>query len=522
VDEYGRWDPQQRTVIQPWDDLGGINTSHYEAYDCCPGTFFHGDELFMPTEFLHGLYDGGHGAGLDDWWDLMLQNDLAVGGFLWAFADEGIVRADLDGAIDVAGNRAPDGIVGPFREREGSFFAIKEIWSPVYFPLSEQDNLPPTFDGVLRIQNRYDHTDLTGVRFDWQLVDFPTSGSGGTGYTVTVSGTAEAPPVGPGGVGDLAIPLPKDWGRHDAFRLRATDPHGRQIYTWTWMIPEPDEYAARVIASAEGVGNTEGYARGDVIVLSTNAIEVAIDATTAQLHGVTSGGVEVSLSGGPRLTSGEASLQEIRHYADGQDHVVEALLDGNMREIRWRLLPNGWLRLDYAYHFPGSTAVDYLGVSFDYPEERVTGLRWLGKGPYRVWKNRLHGVEFAVWEKAYNDAITGLVWGYPEFKGFHDDVYWATLATSEVPITVVVASDDLFLRLFTPREAEGAGFDPRSTHVTFPDGDVSVLHGITPIGTKFHPATAHGPAGQPNTVPKSGQLYEATVYFYFGGLAATR
>ncbi|NIM47669.1 MAG: glycoside hydrolase family 2, partial [Gemmatimonadales bacterium] len=173
VDEYARWDPQQRTVIQPRDDLGGINTSHYETYDCCPGTFFRGDELFMPTEFLHGLYDGGHGAGLDDWWDLMLRNDLAVGGFLWAFADEGIVRADMDGAIDVAGNRAPDGIVGPFREREGSFYAIKETWSPVYVALSEQDDLPPTFDGILRIENRYDHTDLTHVRFHWQLVDLP-------------------------------------------------------------------------------------------------------------------------------------------------------------------------------------------------------------------------------------------------------------------------------------------------------------------------------------------------------------
>jgi hypothetical protein len=243
---------------------------------------------------------------------------------------------------------------------------------------------------------------------------------------------------------------------------------------------------------------------------------VTIDATTAQLHGVTSGGAVVSIDKGPRLVSGAGSLQEIRHYADGRDHVVEALFDGNMRKIKWRLLPNGWLQLDYAYHFEGGTSVDYLGVSFDYPEDKVTGLRWLGKGPYRVWKNRLKGVEFAVWEKAYNDAITGLVWDYPEFKGFHDDIYWATLETSEVPITVIAASDDLFLRLFTPREPEGAAFDPRTTHVDFPDGDISLLHGIVPIGTKFHPATDHGPAGQPNTVPRSGQVYEATVYFYFG------
>jgi len=151
----------------------------------------------------------------------------------------------------------------------------------------------------------------------------------------------------------------------------------------------------------------------------------------------------------------------------------------------------------------------------------VAGIRWLGKGPYRVWKNRLKGVEFDVWEKTYNDAITGVVWEYPEFKGFHDDIYWATLETAEVPITVVIASDDMFLRLFTPREPEGTAFDPREAHMEFPEGDISFLHGIAPIGTKFHPASDHGPAGQPNRVPRMGQLYEGTVYFYFGELPPT-
>jgi hypothetical protein len=520
VAEYARWDLQQRTVIQPWDNFGGINTSHYEAYDCCPGTFFHGDDLFMPTEFLHGLYDGGLGAGLDDWWNLMLQNDLAVGGFLWAFADEGIVREDMDGAIDVTGNRAPDGIMGPFRQREGSFFAIKEIWSPVYFPLSEQDNLPPTFDGILRVENRYDNTDLQQVRFDWSLVDFPTPGSGDTDFSVQVSGSVETPRVTPRAVGELAIPMPADWRQYDGFRLGATDPHGRAIYTWTWMIPEPDEYAATQVPSLADAESTTVDVRGDLIALSTNEIEVTIDANTARLHGVMAGDVMVSLEGGPRLVNGSSSLQEMKHYADGRDYVVEALFDGNMRKIEWRLLPSGWLRLDYAYHFDRGTSLDYLGVSFDYPEHKVTGLRWLGKGPYRVWKNRLKGVEFNVWKKAYNDVITGLVWDYPEFKGFHYGIYWATLETSEVPITVVVASDDLFLRLFTPSEPEGAAFDPRTTQVDFPDGEISLLHGISPIGSKFHPASDHGPAGQPNTVPRLGQLYEATVYFYFGDVLA--
>lgn len=61
--ECAKYDPQQRTVIHPWENFDGINTGHYESYDCCAGWLFHGDDLIMPTEMIHGLYDGGGGAG---------------------------------------------------------------------------------------------------------------------------------------------------------------------------------------------------------------------------------------------------------------------------------------------------------------------------------------------------------------------------------------------------------------------------------------------------------------------------
>ena len=85
----------------------------------------------MPTEFLHGLYDGGIGAGLRDYWDVMGKSKTVAGGFLWVWSDEGVVRTDQDGRIDNAGNQAPDGMTGPHREKEGSYFTVKEIWSPI-------------------------------------------------------------------------------------------------------------------------------------------------------------------------------------------------------------------------------------------------------------------------------------------------------------------------------------------------------------------------------------------------------
>ncbi|MHC4542074.1 MAG: glycoside hydrolase family 2 protein [Planctomycetota bacterium] len=76
--EFARYDPQRRTVLHPWENFNGIDTDHYENYQSTRNKLS-GSTLFMPTEFLHGLYDGGHGAGLNDYWRLMFESPLGAG-----------------------------------------------------------------------------------------------------------------------------------------------------------------------------------------------------------------------------------------------------------------------------------------------------------------------------------------------------------------------------------------------------------------------------------------------------------
>ena len=69
----------------------------------------------------------------------------------------------------------------------------------------------------------------------------------------------------------------------------------------------------------------------------------------------------------------------------------------------------------------------------------------------------------------------------------------------------------LFFRLFTP-EIAGDDLD-RYTRVPFPEGEISFLHAIPPIGTKFHKPSELGASGQPNQA--EGE-YSGTLYFKFG------
>ena len=129
---YDLYDPQKRHVIHPWERFNGTNTRHYPDFKYVQNEVANAKEVFSPKEFMHGLFDGGHGAALEYFWNEMMKHPHAAGGFLSSLHDEGVVRADRHDSIDLAGNSAPDGIVGPHHEREGSYYTIKELWSPVY------------------------------------------------------------------------------------------------------------------------------------------------------------------------------------------------------------------------------------------------------------------------------------------------------------------------------------------------------------------------------------------------------
>ncbi|MGN6267263.1 MAG: glycoside hydrolase family 2 protein, partial [Ginsengibacter sp.] len=64
--DYDLYDPQKRLVIHPWEKFNGTNTKHYPDFNYLENTALYGTEVYFPTEFIHGLYDGGLGAGLDD------------------------------------------------------------------------------------------------------------------------------------------------------------------------------------------------------------------------------------------------------------------------------------------------------------------------------------------------------------------------------------------------------------------------------------------------------------------------
>lgn len=175
--------------------------------------------------------------------------------------------------------------------------------------------------------------------------------------------------------------------------------------------------------------------------------------------------------------------------------------------LTWTVYGSGWLQLDYTYPAEGDFAV--AGISFDYPETRMLSKTWLGKGPYRVWKNREKGPTTGVWFNTYKNFTPNTAWDYPEFTGYFADINWVVFDTDDGPITLAVDDAKKYLRIYSQPDGE----DPRYTKMIWPAGDISILDCIPPIGTKFRKAEEYGPQSQ---LIRFNEPQKGRLYLYFG------
>lgn len=500
-------DPQQRPVVHPWQLFNGIETQHYREYNYGIGNYENGREIVMPTEFLHGQFDGGHGAGLEDYWDKMWHNPLSAGGFLWDFADQGVVRKDLHDSLDTDHHRGADGIVGPHHEKEGSFFTIKEVWSPIYV---ERREITPAFDGTFNIENRYAFTNTDQCHFTWQLKKLATA----TVYNDSVS----APHLKPLEKGAIKLSLPADWQSYDVLYLSVKDPHDKELFTWSFPIVQPAQVTAKMIDTVSA-GKVTIRKQDSLWLVAAADIQLRFNNRNGLLQEVRHGNTLIPFNNGPILQEGENNFTGFAYHEEGNKLIITSTFDRkkSYNTLQWTIYPSGIVKMAVQY-FPAAYFTSFVGVNFTFPEKEMRAVQYMGSGPYRVWKNRMKGTSFGIWRKAYNNTETGESWNYPEFKGYHANMYWCRFITASQSFTVYTDNENLFLRLFTPawKTDQWHNYEP-----IFPAGDVSFMQGISSIGTKTQRNETTGPMGMKNIFydyeKEPERALQMILYFDFSG-----
>lgn len=504
---FAELDIQKRKVVHPWSDFQGIDTHHYPAYQTGIYRLQNGQQVFMPTEFLHGRYDRGQGAALEDMWSHWTRSPLFAGGYIWAYVDEAIRRTDLptgnsagkhfgeagfdikDCLLDSDGAHGPDGCMDPYRQKEASFYTIREVWSPIYI---DRLHVNPSFDGRVLVSNRYLFTNLADCSMAYRVKNFADK--------VLSEGKVTLPAIAPGESAYARFELPARFREGDVLELVAYDPHGVEVCNWTAPIQRAD--AQPIVGKRDR--NAKKIAFNEQGVFSVDG-----------LVGPFPVGMQVEVRNHTERIEADGTIVNTFWYKGGID------------SIEWRQTPDGLLYMDAVVlnderghgmlPFLTDESQWVLGLTFDYPEAVVDSVRWVGRGPYRVWKNRLKGQQFGAWSLAYNNTITGSYNTpnpplYPEFKGYRSDLRWMEMVPKKgCPWRVYTLNEGMYLRLFTPEEPvdQTAGemgglqeLQPRKQEksmVAFPAGDISFLLSIPPIQS-YKPLEQLGPESQPYNI----------------------
>jgi hypothetical protein len=400
--------------------------------------------------------------------------------------------------------------LGPHREKEGSYYTVKEVWAPIQF---ENKQVTDSFDGSFLVSNDYLFSNLNSCKMEYKVLQSDAN----ILYTNAVSkiisaDKIEIPSIEPGETRKIKFALPTNFFEGDILSITAHDSHGKEIYTWTWPIHKPSYYVGKFLVSKTANTKATAAQTANEVTLKGSDISVTLDKTTGEILSVKNATATIPLTNGPRPIGMKAKVTAVQIAQEEDKASYTVTYTGGLTSIKWIMEANGRLKMELialknaenAGGFDGAYFEDKIsafGITFSFPEKEVTGMKWFGKGPYRVWKNRLKGTTYNIWEKEYNTTITGESFEnmvYPEFKGYHANVIGANIKAGAASFKVFSESENLFLRLFTP-DLPKNGFAGSNPQPAFPEGDISFMYEI-PAMRDFKPLEHQGPESQPTNI----------------------
>lgn len=477
--EFATLDVQNRYVIHPINKENGKKSD----FNTVANSIIYGTEAYTPIEIGNGIFSGGRAAGLDEFWSDASKSNKFSGAFLATYRDEN--------GIDPA-----NGYDLKSKDKWASYNAIKEIFAPLGFDIN---SISPSFNGVINVENKFLYTNLNRLKFSWKLILFPKATQKTLEPLIVEEGKLESPYTGPGEKGQLKFTFSQPFTYSSVLQLNVTDLKDKEVYTWTFPIMKPEDVVktSPEVASISTIMRTEDP---EHLSLVMDGINYIFDKKTGILTKVYVGKRDLPFNGPFLAGLSNYTMVDFKHLVKDNTHGVEVTYKGENTSltVKWTFHTGELPRMDYSYSMksPG----EFTGITFKYPEEKITGMKWFGRGPFQVWKNRTKGQTIGVWEK--NNK------GNAEYKGWHADVYWVQFTTNMGAFTMYTETPNLFLQMLSPLKPGSTLNEFSST--PFPDnGNIGFMHQISGLGTK--PAES----APSKSLKSANENLSGTLYFDF-------
>ncbi|MCC5021956.1 MAG: hypothetical protein J6386_03730 [Candidatus Synoicihabitans palmerolidicus] len=249
------------------------------------------DRPTILTEYAHAL--GLATDRIQEEWEIIQTSECLVGGAIWHFMDQGILRRSepgirqdettryvwLDGLTyyDTSGVDGADGLVYADRRPQTDFWLTRKVYAPVQIRESVIEVTAQTTAVTVTLENRHDFVSLVGKTLRWSLQRNGQAVNDGVVALHALSHEKEQvlipvawPQQDPRDVWLLALDVCDEAGasisdRHVRLRTRDSDLAG-----WVQTLPTTEEWRVSETAS--------------LIEVSSLAMEVTVDRQTGQLR----------------------------------------------------------------------------------------------------------------------------------------------------------------------------------------------------------------------------------------------
>jgi beta-galactosidase len=153
-------------------------------------------------EYAHVM--GNSGGNLQDYWDVIERYDCLQGGFIWEWADQGLLYTNENGIqykayghdyhpdLPTDGCFINKGLVDGLREPVPHYWEAKKVYQPFKIRAVDPQN------GVFEIENKYTFIGLEHLNLHWELT---------RNGEVVKQGSLPAPTAKPGDRGRFSVPF---------------------------------------------------------------------------------------------------------------------------------------------------------------------------------------------------------------------------------------------------------------------------------------------------------------------------
>ena len=387
----------------------------------------------IQCEYAHAM--GNSLGNLEDYWRVIRAHKKLQGGFVWDWMDQSVLDKDAKGhpywasGFDINPKNGDNSVVGDGVIRsdgtpDPEYYELQKVYSPVVFEGDPKS-------GKVKVVNRYDFKDLSGLSFDWVITrDGVQAASGKLGSAKAAAGGSE----------QLAIALPKlaAEGKELVATLRAKS--GDTVVGWSQFV------------IAQGAKERAGQAvqprrEGGALVLTAPAASLSVDAQTGRVS-YTVGGRTLLKGGTPNFWRGlvdndagtnvDRSHNVWKEFTEQPD-LREAAIDGNAIVVRYKFGAGAvhWENR-YSMNKDGSVQVSarFTPLRDDLPDPLRLGLRfdsapsldtvtWYGRGPQESYADRQTGYALGRYSGKLADQYHSYI--RPQESGNKTDVRWLSL-----------------------------------------------------------------------------------------------